>query len=206
MGTPIVYEASPSDLDLAALESSGARVVVVNLDSEVEEHLDEVYGLLEDDRYCVVFNDASASSSLSGWDQARWARHLAAKILGDADIDPPRPEGAEAVPAPVASPQAAHVADADEMEPEDIELASAPEAGYDTRLRSIVEETQDAPKISASAGNPLDQLESRYEEMNQPAAAGFPSPAPPPVDAFDFSTLEALTAAPVPPAATSPTL
>ncbi|HET7925315.1 MAG TPA: chemotaxis protein CheB, partial [Rhodanobacteraceae bacterium] len=84
MGTPIVYEASPGDLDLAALESSGARVVVVNLDSEVEEHLDEVYGLLEDDRYCVVFNDASASSSLSGWDQARWARHLASKIIGDA--------------------------------------------------------------------------------------------------------------------------
>ena len=44
MGTPIVYEAAPADLDLAALENSGARVVVVNLDSEVEEHLDEVYG------------------------------------------------------------------------------------------------------------------------------------------------------------------
>ena len=100
MGTPIVYEATPAELDLAALEKSGARVVVVNLDAEVEAHLDEVYGLLEDDRYCVVFNDASASSSLSGWDQARWARHLAAKIVGNANIDPPRPIGAEAVPAP----------------------------------------------------------------------------------------------------------
>src|SRR5690242_574748 len=121
MGTPIVYEASPSDLDLAALESSGARVVVVNLDPEVEAHLDEVYGLLEDDRYCVVFNDASASSSLSGWDQARWARHLASKIVGNANIDPPRPEGAEAVPAP--RPVAAAAAPAAET----IELASEPE-------------------------------------------------------------------------------
>jgi len=46
-------------------------------------------------------------------------------------------------------------------------------------------------------------LESRYDEMNQPAASAFPSPPPPPADVFDFSTLEALTATPVPPPAQS---
>ena len=203
MGTPIVYEAAPADLDLTALENSGARVVVVNLDPEVEAHLDEVYGLLEDDRYCVVFNDAQASSSLSGWDQARWARHLAAKILGDANnIDPPRPEGAEAIPEPVVRAESPPVAD--EPESEEIEVASEPEASYDTRLQSIVEEPKDEPVAAAStAGDPLGMLESRYEEMNQPATAAYPSPSPPPADAFDFSTLEALTAAPSPPSAPS---
>lgn len=98
VGTPIVYEAAASDLDRDALERSGARVVVVNLDSEVESHLDDVYALLDDDRYNVIFNEAQVSSQLSGWEQARWARHLVAKITGSENADPPRPEGAEAVP------------------------------------------------------------------------------------------------------------
>jgi two-component system chemotaxis response regulator CheB/chemosensory pili system protein ChpB (putative protein-glutamate methylesterase) len=204
MGTPIVYEASPADLDLAALESSGARVVVVNLDSEVEEHLDEVYGLLEDDRYCVVFNDASASSSLSGWDQARWARHLASKIIGDADIDPPRPEGAEAVPAPrPAAESAGEVIElASEHEPDEVELAPQAKAGYDARLQSIIASASEALEHDAStAANPQDLLESRYEDMHKPATADFPTSSPPSDDSFDFSTLEALTvAAPAPPA------
>ena len=196
LGTPIVYEAAPANLDLAALQSSGARVVIVNLDSDADADLDEVYGLLEDDRYSVVFNDAQASSSLSGWDQARWARHLAAKILGDVDIDPPRPEGAEAIPVPVlAKADGARVNEA--ADADDIEIASEPEANYDTRLRSIAASTED--EHAPVAGNPLEMLESRYDEMNQPATAAFPSSSPPPADAFDFSTLEALTAVPVPP-------
>ncbi|MBK7012228.1 MAG: hypothetical protein IPH43_05760 [Xanthomonadales bacterium] len=98
-GTPIVYECQAAEFDREALEQSGARVVVVNLDPEVEAHLDDVYALLDDDRYNVIFNEAQVSSQLSGWEQARWARHLAAKILGSSDADPPRPEGAEPVPA-----------------------------------------------------------------------------------------------------------
>jgi chemosensory pili system protein ChpB (putative protein-glutamate methylesterase) len=49
-----------------------------------------------------VFNDAQVSSNLSGWDHARWARNLAAKILRRPEIStPPRPPGAESVPTPV---------------------------------------------------------------------------------------------------------
>ncbi len=97
-GTPIVYESQAAEFDREALEKSGARVVVVNLDPEAEAHLDDVYALLDDDRYNVIFNEAQVSSQLSGWEQARWARHLAAKILGSENADPPRPEGAEPVP------------------------------------------------------------------------------------------------------------
>lgn len=97
-GTPIVYESQAAEFDREALEQSGARVVVVNLDPDVEAHLDDVYALLDDDRYNVIFNEAQVSSQLSGWEQARWARHLAAKILGSQDSDPPRPEGAQPVP------------------------------------------------------------------------------------------------------------
>ena len=98
LGAPIVYEAAAAALDREALARSQANVVIVNLEDEDSADLDGVYELLDDARYKVVFNDSGVSSELSGWDQARWMRHLAAKVLGEGDLDPPRPAGAEAVP------------------------------------------------------------------------------------------------------------
>jgi chemosensory pili system protein ChpB (putative protein-glutamate methylesterase) len=126
-GTAIVYESQAAEFDREALEKSGARVVVVNLDAETDAHLDDVYALLDDDRYNVIFNEAQVSSQLSGWEQARWARHLAAKILGSANADPPRPEGAEPVPqrvvaAPVVAP--APTPEADQTDDENIVLVA----------------------------------------------------------------------------------
>jgi len=114
LGAPIVYEAAAAALDREALARSQANVVIVNLEDEDSADLDGVYELLDDARYKVVFNDSGVSSELSGWDQARWMRHLAAKVLGEGDLDPPRPADAEPVPlrarvapmaeAPVAAP------------------------------------------------------------------------------------------------------
>lgn len=102
LGASVVYEALASDIDRDALEGSGARVVVVNLDTDSDARIDEVYDLLDAGDYDVVFNEAQTSLGLSGWDHARWARHLAAKILHRPEISvPPRPPGAEAVPTPV---------------------------------------------------------------------------------------------------------
>lgn len=99
IGTPITYEAAAGALDRDALSRSQATVVVVNLEDEDDPALDEVYSLLDDARYRVIFNDSGVSSGLEGWDQARWVRHLSAKVLGDAqNIDPPRPLDAEPVP------------------------------------------------------------------------------------------------------------
>src|SRR5690606_17190331 len=46
----------------------------------------------------VNFNEACDTRQLGGWDLARWARHLAAKVLGHADTNPPVPADAEALP------------------------------------------------------------------------------------------------------------
>jgi len=101
IGTPIVYESTTHAIDRVSLEQSGARVVVVNLDSELDGDLDQVYDLLGDGPYRVLINEGHVSSRLSGWDQARWMRHLAAKILDTPAVtDPPRPADAEPVPAP----------------------------------------------------------------------------------------------------------
>lgn len=122
LGAPVVYETSTHDVDRAALERSHANVVVVNLDSQSEPQLDDLDGLLADTRYRVVFNDAEVSSALSGWDQARWARHLAAKVLGQADIDPPRPADAQAVPSPWRAEAQDAVASAADAEAEEFPL------------------------------------------------------------------------------------
>ncbi len=101
IGTPIVYESTTQAIDRVSLEQSGARVVVVNLDSELDGDLDQVYDLLGDGPYRVLINEGHVSSRLSGWDQARWMRHLAAKILDTPAVtDPPRPADAEPVPVP----------------------------------------------------------------------------------------------------------
>jgi two-component system chemotaxis response regulator CheB/chemosensory pili system protein ChpB (putative protein-glutamate methylesterase) len=96
-GAAIVYEAASTGFDAAALADSGASVVLVDLHGSE----DEVAGL-DDliDHFPVIINDAEVSSALSGWDRARWQRHLGAKVLGGG-VDPPRPADAEPVPAPL---------------------------------------------------------------------------------------------------------
>ncbi|TAL87994.1 MAG: chemotaxis protein CheB, partial [Rhodanobacter sp.] len=108
-GARIVHEGEVSGASRELLQRVGADVVVVNLDEGMDDALDRWYELLDSDRPRVVFNDAQASRALVGWDRARWARHLAVKVLATGDIDPPRPEHAREVPMPalVTSPVSA---------------------------------------------------------------------------------------------------
>lgn len=98
VGAHVVYESATSGFDLSALESSGASVVVINLDPAIDEEIAQIEELLVDETRKVIFNDGEVTSKLSGWDLARWARHLAAKITGDIHLLPARPAGAESVP------------------------------------------------------------------------------------------------------------
>ncbi len=181
-GTPIAYEAHAAHFDRDALEQSGARVIVVNLDPDVEAHLDEVYALLGDERYNVIFNEAQVSSQLSGWEQARWARHLAAKILGSTDADPPRPAGAQPVPQPTA-PAIAAMPDEPVVPPVVDPAPSMPEV-------SIPEATQPVEDIAAALPldaidfSDLDQLFAEPPETapSAPAVAA----APPALDLSEF--------------------
>jgi chemotaxis response regulator CheB len=92
-GLDVKFRSTVSDLDVDALGASAAQAIVVNLEPEVEDHLDHLEEMLAEDERPLIFNDASASSALSGWDAARWARHLAVKITGRGDVLPPRPLG-----------------------------------------------------------------------------------------------------------------
>ncbi|HTM28557.1 MAG TPA: chemotaxis protein CheB, partial [Rhodanobacter sp.] len=96
-GARIVHEGGMSSLSRELLQQVGADVLVVNLDDSADDALDRLYEVIDGNHPRVVFNDAQASRALTGWDRARWARHLAVKVLAMGDIDPPRPGDAREV-------------------------------------------------------------------------------------------------------------
>lgn len=100
LGASLVFEGELRGADPAAVRASGAQVVLLNLDAEGGDGLDRLDPLLLDPGVRVIFNEAETTATLSGWDLARWARHLAAKVLGHDQTIPPPPDGAEPLPSP----------------------------------------------------------------------------------------------------------
>lgn len=167
-GARIVHEGSVASLSRDLLMESGAEVVVVNLDDEEDDALDRLYDVIDGDTPRVVFNDGQASRALDGWDRARWARHLAAKVMSSADVDPPRPLTAASLAVPVASPAVAENADltvdsipADEDTAATIAASDVPETAGATPddLASI----DQSPDVSENVDS--DSLEAELEAM-----------------------------------------
>lgn len=91
----IVYETSAADFDASRLAGARATAALVNLDDC--DWLDAIEARLNEAGIAVVFNDPEISHGLQGWEQARWLRHLTAKLSGNTDYDPPRPAADEAL-------------------------------------------------------------------------------------------------------------
>ncbi|WP_266169707.1 chemotaxis protein CheB [Dyella subtropica] len=107
-GARIVHEGTLATLSRDVLLGAGAQVVVVNLDDDADDAMDHLYEVIDGNHPRVVFNDAQASRKLGGWDRARWARHLAVKVLAEGDIDPPRPLNAPTFAPPEPAAVGAH--------------------------------------------------------------------------------------------------
>jgi chemosensory pili system protein ChpB (putative protein-glutamate methylesterase) len=107
-GARIVHEGAVASFGADEIKATGADIVVVNLDDDADEELDRLYDAIDGDYPRLMFNDAAASRGLEGWDRARWARHLAAKLLAGVDIDPPRPADARGIELPEPQAPAVH--------------------------------------------------------------------------------------------------
>jgi len=89
-GAALVGEYRLSELKPAQLSALQADVLVVNLERVLDKKAGLLDLLLACDTDRIVFNDADATARLSGADMARWARHLAAKVMGsDYHLPPP---------------------------------------------------------------------------------------------------------------------
>lgn len=127
LGAELVCEGDPSELSPSEVSGLNPRVMVVSLEPATEAALDKFDDLLGSANIEVIYDDAEASAHLSGWDLNRWARHLAAKIIGS-DLMPPVPEG---------SAMAAH----DEWQPKPGAPETPAQAMADAKLEDYLQET-----------------------------------------------------------------
>ena len=76
-------------------EGRGAKpdAVLVILDPATEQALQKFDGVLGDPGLEIMFEDAEVAAKREGWEAARWARHLGAKLYGHGDVLP-RAKGA----------------------------------------------------------------------------------------------------------------
>lgn len=97
LGASLVAEGDPAELDPGQVAGEKPTVVLVSLEPAIEDSLSRFDDLLAAPGIEVMYDDAETTRQLDGWDLARWARHLAAKLVGS-DLLPPAPGGSDHVP------------------------------------------------------------------------------------------------------------
>jgi len=152
-GARIVHEGGVAGLSRELLQRVGADVLVVNLDDGADDALDQLYDVIDGDRPRVVFNDAQASRALAGWDRARWARHLAVKVLAMGDIDPPRPDDAREIQVAPAATVASDPLPAAMVDSEATADQDAPGVAVEPPVMSVM---ADEPAATAEVESPPD--------------------------------------------------
>jgi chemosensory pili system protein ChpB (putative protein-glutamate methylesterase) len=88
-GAQIVLEDDPNTLESQALGDAAPEVVLVALEAAIEDSLSRLDSVLHDPAVAVIFDEAELAARREGWEAKRWARHLAAKLNGHADVLPP---------------------------------------------------------------------------------------------------------------------
>ena len=83
----------PGTATLDEVRAALPDAVLVLLDPSLEHDLERFAPLLADAALDVVYEDADVAGRREGWEAARWARHLRAKLQGHDDVLPPASAG-----------------------------------------------------------------------------------------------------------------
>lgn len=139
LGAVPVWVGTPSQSDPSALSTLNPNRLVISLDPTIELELEPYGDLLGQPGITVLFDDAETTRGLSGWDLNRWARHLAAKLLGRSEL--PAEHG----------PRAATVDDAGPVDALVDESVTVP-----VGLESVAEAAEPVePVLAAAASKPV---------------------------------------------------
>lgn len=87
-GAEIAALLDPSVAVEAEVRGANPDAVLVILDPAVEQVLERFDGVLGDPAFEIMFEDADVAAKREGWEAARWARHLRAKLYGHDDVLP----------------------------------------------------------------------------------------------------------------------
>lgn len=101
-GAEVAAVLDPAVAFEADVRAQAPDVLLVVLDPVVEQALDRFEGVLGDPAIDVMFEDADVAARREGWEAARWARHLNAKLYGHHDV---LPRARDAAPPPAPAPR-----------------------------------------------------------------------------------------------------
>lgn len=165
LGVTPVWVGKPVQSNPDQMAELNANRVIVSLEPSIEPELEPYADFLSRSAITVLYDDAETTRALSGWDLKRWARHMAAKVLGK-DVLPQAPRGAE--PEPV---------DADGADvTDDLPAWSQPKASDGTTDDATVPQThsawQDTEHYDELEIDP-DELNAALEKLSQSLSAGF---------------------------------
>ncbi|MEJ7745288.1 MAG: chemotaxis protein CheB [Luteimonas sp.] len=88
-GADVVLVADPGAIAADEVIAADPDSVLIVLDAAVEDILDRFDSVLGDPAINVIFEEADLAVAREGWNAARWARHLQAKLYGHQDVLPP---------------------------------------------------------------------------------------------------------------------
>ena len=85
----VVATFDPARTTVGEVRALSPDALLVVLDPMVEQELGRFDPLLADTSLDVMYEDAAVAARREGWEAARWARHLRAKLQGHHDVLPP---------------------------------------------------------------------------------------------------------------------
>jgi chemosensory pili system protein ChpB (putative protein-glutamate methylesterase) len=88
-GADVVAVQDPTSGDPAAVSAARPSALLVALEPAVEDALGRYDAVLSEPGRLVIYDEVAIAAKREGWDAARWARHLAAKLGGHGDVLPP---------------------------------------------------------------------------------------------------------------------
>ncbi|HSD16974.1 MAG TPA: chemotaxis protein CheB [Thermomonas sp.] len=95
-GADVAALLDPATASEADVRNATPDVLLVILDAQVEQALEKFDDVLGDPALEILFDDADVAAKRDGWETARWARHLQAKLHGHDDVLPPARDAAAA--------------------------------------------------------------------------------------------------------------
>jgi chemosensory pili system protein ChpB (putative protein-glutamate methylesterase) len=153
-GAEVVLVADPLEAEPAEVGGMQPQVILVLLEPAIEDALERYEPLFADPSLSVIFDEADLAAQREGWDAARWARHLSAKLNRHDDVLPPGRESETDWPLPGPLPARADTGELDitAFTGEALELAAAVPRDDDFARAGLGDDAR-APSQDQSGGH-----------------------------------------------------